>query len=51
MFTDEEVKWYEKQLINIGITGKEEQKNILEFLYQLASIGYAFWEEKELKKN
>lgn len=40
MFTDEEFKNYAEQLQQLGITEKTNQKEVLEYFYQLGKIIY-----------
>lgn len=40
MFTEEELKEYEGQLKQLGITEDARQKEVLEYFYQLGKIIY-----------
>ena len=40
MFTDEETKDYAERLQQLGITEETEQKEVLEYFYQLGKIIY-----------
>ena len=56
MFNDKESVKYEKQLRLIGVTDKQQQKKVLDFMYQLVTIAYGVMEEgqtviRETKKH
>ena len=40
MFSDDELKCYDEQLNQLGITGKKEKKEVLEYFYVLGKIIY-----------
>lgn len=45
MFNDKDYVKYEKQLRLIGVTDKQQQKKVLDFMYQLVTIAYGVMEE------
>ncbi len=40
MFSEDELKSYEQLFNQLGITSKEEQKQVLEFMYSIGTIIY-----------
>ena len=40
MFNEDELKCYDEQLNLLGITGKKEKKEVLEYFYALGKIIY-----------
>ena len=40
MFSEDELKSYEQLFNQLGITSKEEQKQVLEFMYPIGTLIY-----------
>ena len=47
MFNDKDYVKYEKQLRLIGVTDKQQQEKVLDFMYQLVTIAYGVMEERQ----
>ena len=48
MFNDKDSVRYEEQLQEIGVTDKQQQKKVLDFMYQLVTIAYGLIEEGQI---
>lgn len=51
MLNENELLNYEEQLQSVGINEKEQQVQVLTFLYQLAAIGYGIMEERKIMND
>ena len=51
MFTEDELREFDKDFCKIGLTDEAERKKILEFLYTYGTIAYNIISTSKTRKN